>query len=474
VGTLYTMTSGTTTCTATVTWAADANYNGATLDQSTTATKIAPTTTFTGAPASAAFGSSFTVASTTNSSASPVYTASGGCSNVGTLYTMTSGTTTCTATVTWAADANYNGATLDQSTTATTGSDTTPPTIDSITNDFSASPRPPINNEDIFSCLGGGCSSGSSVKPCVRASDNIAYIEVHMFVDGLEVLWTNCSTIFTSALSPGIYELHAIAHDTSYHTSAEATRWFEIEGAAAAPQIDKIQDCLDPTTHKCPDSAYIDSNVLKDLRKHLSGINKEVTKAYSALASDKMKGFDELRHSIDKVNKEIHFIQDHCPPSSSDIPTSVCNTIIQLYQALRQQLVFKGLTDANSQCKGALTALNWTTSTVKDCASDSNVNTLLTSRCAGTTLNKAQKEFCKGLAQLQMGRADQICGYNAENSGDEATARAKYNSAIQHYKHAWKHFERTIKAASGWDPDSDSYYDTIDPTNEEDPNQVNP
>ena len=117
VGTLYTMTSGTGTCTSTATWAADANYNGATLNQTTTASKIDPTTTFTGAR-QCGVPAHFTVASTTNSSASPVYTASGACSNVGTLYTMTSGTGTCTSTVTWAADANYNGATLSQTTAA--------------------------------------------------------------------------------------------------------------------------------------------------------------------------------------------------------------------------------------------------------------------------------------------------------------------------------------------------------------------
>src|SRR5204863_463735 len=118
IGATYTMTSGTATCAATVTWAPDVDYNGATLGQSTTATKIDPTVTFTGAPASAAYLSTFTVASTTNSSASPVYTAAGGCSNVGTTYTMTSGTGSCTSTVSWAADANYPGATPSQSTTA--------------------------------------------------------------------------------------------------------------------------------------------------------------------------------------------------------------------------------------------------------------------------------------------------------------------------------------------------------------------
>src|SRR5207237_1225728 len=91
LGPAYTMTSGTGSCASTVTWAADANFYGATLNQSTTATKISPTVTFTGAPGSAGYRSTFTVASTTNSSASPVYTASGVCSSLGTTYTMDGG-----------------------------------------------------------------------------------------------------------------------------------------------------------------------------------------------------------------------------------------------------------------------------------------------------------------------------------------------------------------------------------------------
>src|SRR5438445_758231 len=112
------MTSGTASCTSTVTWAADDNYTAATRSQTTTAEKITPTVTFTGAPPSAAYQSAFTVASSTNSSASPVYTSGGVCSNVATTYTMTSGTGSCTSTVTWAADDNYTGATRTQTTTA--------------------------------------------------------------------------------------------------------------------------------------------------------------------------------------------------------------------------------------------------------------------------------------------------------------------------------------------------------------------
>src|SRR5207247_10892507 len=116
---VFTMTSGTGTCTSKVSWATDDNYLAASKTQSTTATKIAPATTFTGAPATAAYQSTFTVASTTNASTSPVYSSGGVCGNVGTTYTMTSGTGICTSTVSWATDDNYLADTKSQSSTAT-------------------------------------------------------------------------------------------------------------------------------------------------------------------------------------------------------------------------------------------------------------------------------------------------------------------------------------------------------------------
>jgi hypothetical protein len=119
VGTTYTMTSGSGTCEEIATWAADVNYASATVFQRTKASKIAPTVTFTGAPATEPYQGTFTVSSSTNSSSLPVYTSSGSCSNVGTLYTMTKGSGTCTSKVSWVADANYLKADLTQSTTGT-------------------------------------------------------------------------------------------------------------------------------------------------------------------------------------------------------------------------------------------------------------------------------------------------------------------------------------------------------------------
>jgi 6-phosphogluconolactonase (cycloisomerase 2 family) len=78
----------------------------------------APTVTFTGAPASAAYGAAFNVVATTNASTSAVITASGACSIAGATVTMTSGTGTCQLTANWAADSNYSAASATQSTAA--------------------------------------------------------------------------------------------------------------------------------------------------------------------------------------------------------------------------------------------------------------------------------------------------------------------------------------------------------------------
>lgn len=92
-------------------------------------TFLTPTVTFTGAPASAAYNSTFTVTATTNASTMPQITGTAGVCTVGAvtgtparasaLVTMTSGTGTCLLTATWAADSKYLAPTpLTQSTIA--------------------------------------------------------------------------------------------------------------------------------------------------------------------------------------------------------------------------------------------------------------------------------------------------------------------------------------------------------------------
>jgi sugar lactone lactonase YvrE len=117
-GNTVTMTSGTGTCTLTANWPADTNYLAATATQSTTASTIAPTVTFTGAPARAPYLATFTVATTTNASTSAVITPTGPCSIANNLVTITGSTGTCTLIASWAADNNYSVATATQTTAA--------------------------------------------------------------------------------------------------------------------------------------------------------------------------------------------------------------------------------------------------------------------------------------------------------------------------------------------------------------------
>ena len=120
-GTTVTMTDGIGKCSLTATWAADGTYAAASAHQFTHATKATPTVAFTGAPASALVGSSFTVSATTNASTPvsiAVVGANSACTIAGTTVTMTSGVGSCHLRATWAADSHYHAATRTQVTKA--------------------------------------------------------------------------------------------------------------------------------------------------------------------------------------------------------------------------------------------------------------------------------------------------------------------------------------------------------------------
>jgi hypothetical protein len=108
------MNSGTGTCTLGYNQAGDANYNAAAqVLSSTTAQKAAQSLTITtGAPATAVFGSSFTVAATGGGSGNPVLYTTGvdGCTDVGPTFTVTSGVTACVVLYNQAGNANYTPA----------------------------------------------------------------------------------------------------------------------------------------------------------------------------------------------------------------------------------------------------------------------------------------------------------------------------------------------------------------------------
>jgi hypothetical protein len=119
------MTSDTGYCYVVANQAGNSEYSAApTVTDTVTAvkkvTKVAPTVTFTGAPGSAEYLSTFTVATTENSGVTPTITSTTGsvCSVSGDVVTMKSGTGTCTVKASWATNDYYLAANLEQSTTA--------------------------------------------------------------------------------------------------------------------------------------------------------------------------------------------------------------------------------------------------------------------------------------------------------------------------------------------------------------------
>ena len=121
-GATYTMTSGTGTCSVIANQAGNANYSAAPqVTETVTATLATQTITFTtNAPASAVYGSNFTVVAKASSGLAVVYTSSGACSNAGATYTMTSGTGTCTVIANQPGNGSYLPAPQVTETTAAT------------------------------------------------------------------------------------------------------------------------------------------------------------------------------------------------------------------------------------------------------------------------------------------------------------------------------------------------------------------
>jgi phospholipase C/sugar lactone lactonase YvrE len=118
-GATFTMTNSTGSCTVTASQSGNANYLAAvTVKEIVAAGKAAPVVTFTGAPASAAYLSTFTVTATSNSGIAPNITAAGPCSISGTTITMTSGTGACTLTASWPTNTYYLATSRTQRTTA--------------------------------------------------------------------------------------------------------------------------------------------------------------------------------------------------------------------------------------------------------------------------------------------------------------------------------------------------------------------
>src|SRR6266852_716959 len=216
---MVTMLTGTGTCTVAANWAATGNYSAAgPLTRATTATKIAPTVTFTGAPSSAAYNASFSVTATTNASTMPQITVTSVCT-VGAVtgtpasasagVTMISGTGTCAVTATWAADANYSAPTpKTQSTTAVKAASTI--TITSNT------PNPSTLQQAVainFSAAGTGAGPTGSVKVTASTKESCT--------GTLSAQTGTCSITFSTAGSRTLTASYA--GDSNFNSSTSAT-----------------------------------------------------------------------------------------------------------------------------------------------------------------------------------------------------------------------------------------------------------
>ncbi len=120
VATCTTSSLGAGTDTVTASYGGDANHNAGSGSVSQVVNQASQTITFTTpAPASAEYGSTFTVAATGGASGNAVvFTSAGACTNVGTTYTMTASSGNCSVIADQAGNANYAAAPEVTETTA--------------------------------------------------------------------------------------------------------------------------------------------------------------------------------------------------------------------------------------------------------------------------------------------------------------------------------------------------------------------
>jgi hypothetical protein len=116
----YKMTAGSGTCSLVASWAATANYLSATASLKVIAALATPAVSFTGAPASAAYGSTFIVTASTNAGIAATIAANSACSikSASNAVTLKVSSGNCSLSATWLPTANYSGATLSQTTSA--------------------------------------------------------------------------------------------------------------------------------------------------------------------------------------------------------------------------------------------------------------------------------------------------------------------------------------------------------------------
>ncbi|GFO56428.1 hypothetical protein GMSM_34350 [Geomonas sp. Red276] len=179
---VYTMTSGTTSCTVRFDQAGNQDYLPGSSSITVTAGKAGQAITVsTAAPTAAVFGDSFTVAASAPAGGVS-YSSSGGCSNNGALFTMTSGTTPCTVRYDQGGDADYGAAVRITSTTTAARADqsisvtTAAPVTAQFGTGFTVAATAPAGNVTFGSS--GGCTNSagnyamtSGSTPCTVTVD---------------------------------------------------------------------------------------------------------------------------------------------------------------------------------------------------------------------------------------------------------------------------------------------------------------
>ncbi len=215
-GATYTMTSGTGSCSVIANQSGNSNYASASqVTQTTNATLVGQTITFTtNAPASAAYGSQFTVAATGGASGNPVvFTSAGSCSNSGATYTMTSGTGSCSVIANQAGNSNYSAASqVTQTTNATLASQTitftTPaPSSAAYGQSFTVAATGGASGNPVVFTSAGSCSNSGATYTMTSGTGSCSVIANQAgnsnYSAATQVTETTSATVATSSTGVG-------------------------------------------------------------------------------------------------------------------------------------------------------------------------------------------------------------------------------------------------------------------------------
>ncbi len=226
--------------TGTLTVADDAfnSPHSVTLSGTAIPAQVAPTVSFTGAPASAPFGSTFNVVATTNASTTAVITASGACTGSAPVV-MISGTGICMLTASWAADSNYLAATLSQSTAAILAATAT--TITSNT------PNPSTAGQAVavgFSASGSGGIPTGSVTVTASTGESCS--------GALTSGAGSCSLVFSTSGSRTLTATYSGDGNFNGSTSTAVSQVVQASTPAATPSFSPF-----PSTYIAPETVTL-------------------------------------------------------------------------------------------------------------------------------------------------------------------------------------------------------------------------